>query len=241
MDLPLLAIVASTYGVAQLEESGRALAVNFASEPDTLGDLASIRLTVSLWRDSPLEQVHAEEGEISNAEMFRCSVATYRMVRHHVRPPELDWAALLEALIDPDRTLPGGRTVGDLLDGRFEAFTAHVSDGVRVCQGSDVGRFLLAAAADAGRNWVHWYGTPWWPLAVDRLGQEADDAKSPGSLKCVALGIAGPTRAERSEVLEGLRSRPEDLSVPILNWCLVMGLGGFGLSARDLWVARRRG
>lgn len=161
--IALIAQFASTTSLAQLEESGRRLGIDFASEPDVLGDLASIRLTEGFWRNSPLEEAHTgttRPGGISDPDMFRCNVATYRVVRGHVRPPELDWSGLLEALTDPRRTLPGSHTAGELLGGSLEEFMAHLDANVRYARGADVALFLRAAAVDAGRHFAHCYGTP---------------------------------------------------------------------------------
>jgi hypothetical protein len=185
---------------SDLEPSGAALRTlfrdNLAVDPDDVGvvlDLAAIGITNGAWRNSPVERWHGE-GRIDDGGMLRANVATTKLVRQVLGEVLLDdvvagelvdvdqvadadmglvdelFVAVFEALADPDRVLPDGRTLLELARENLDELVDH-TDGalgavVAIAERDGLDVALLRAGLHGGLACAHWWGTPWWPDIV---------------------------------------------------------------------------
>jgi len=170
--------------------------------------LASIGITNGSWRNSPLEDWHAE-GRIHDGGMLRTNVATTKLVRE-VLTDQLgaiigDEGALLiatedlgdldadfsdelflrifEQLSDPNRVLPDGRTVRQLAGQDLDDLVDHMD---RTLGGiaADADRrgldfAMQRTAAHGGLACAHWWGTPWWADIVTEFLARLEDPHHP--------------------------------------------------------------
>ncbi len=139
--------------------------INLGIDDPTSRWCAAIAATHLLWRDGPLEDVHAgvgKPGGISDADMMRANVITTRHVAGALAGDGCDWRRLATELTD------AGRPIGEVA---LSEFVGAVNvDGLR--------RHALAEArrldALAGNDWSwlrtflacsgsmrEWFGVPW--------------------------------------------------------------------------------
>ena len=160
--------------------------------------------------------------------MLRVNVSTFRQLRAVVVSRGLDPAALGRCLCDGQRLMTGGTVTVT-----FEQLFAPVFDELvwdaEGCLWDQAGRFETMFEL-AGQQMVwqaaelfattfapHWFGTPWWRLAVDAA---AAAGELPGALDAAAL-----------------RYRPDRLDTPGARW--LAGNRSFRLrceNARDGWL-----
>ncbi|MGH8908817.1 MAG: hypothetical protein ACRD0K_20565 [Egibacteraceae bacterium] len=151
-------------------------------DPDdaaTVLDLAAIGITNGAWRNGPVEDWHAQ-GRIRDGGMLRANVATTKLV-HAVLETRLGgvldtafsdelFLAVFEALADPDRVLPDGRTLCELAGEDLDELVEHMDGALGAIAISAERRgvpfALLRAAAHGGLACSRWWGTPWWPAIV---------------------------------------------------------------------------
>ena len=162
----------------------------------------------------------------------------------HVEPQRFDWVALTTSLTDPDRPLPGGLTVGGLAGDEFGRLAAdsqralEIDEGVEAEYGSDY--LLTMLALQAGLSYKGWYGSPWWPNAIDFFSELLTDPASPARKYDDGRGEEPRSMADRSALAELLLETPESLDDDGIYWCLAHGLSSqaaFGGFAR--WRRRR--
>jgi hypothetical protein len=134
---------------ATICNAARQVGVNPQDRAEVL-DLAAVAITRLAWRDSPVEDWHADpDSRISNPELMRANAATTRLTRNLLelqvpepsdQPSHADqsprhtdadrlFTGIRHALAAPDRRLPDARTVGDLAPSSIElaSYTDHVA------------------------------------------------------------------------------------------------------------------
>jgi hypothetical protein len=170
--------------------------------------LAAIGITNGTWRNSPLEDRHAE-GRIHDGLMLRTNVATTKLVRDVLTDQfgaiiggegvpliatedlgdlEADFSdelfmRLFERLSDPTRVLPDGRSLRQLAGQDLDDLVDHMD---RTLGGiaADADRHGLdfamqRTAAHGGLACAHWWGTPWWPDIVTEFLARLEDPHHP--------------------------------------------------------------
>jgi hypothetical protein len=227
-------------------------------DPDMVGplvDLAAIGLVNGAWRNTCVENWHAE-GRIHDGDMLRVnSPATWRvrqLTRRWVRECGLDpeapaseldgiteddvwWLArrLYQWLASPVRRLPTGVTLAQLAgDGLAEYKDDAVARlGAFAVQAEERGtRFGFArTAAHGGLACSHWWGHPHWAAQVNRfmkaLGDPADDHWGPGGKHQAALPAEPADVADRARLRRLLASRPWELNADSAAWLVHAGIG----------------
>lgn len=216
------------------------LGLRYDRDGAAMRQLAAIGLTVQAWRNTSLEDLHAGDhpsGGFPDADMMRFNIATFRVVAGHVEADRLDWEALIAALTDPARELPGGITVGELAGDEFAALAADSRRALEIDRNIEADQgflyVVLFLGLQGGMSNRGWYGTPWWEDIVELFGEliadpassawKYDDGKSPP-----------PRQAADWSTLEAiLLEKPEALDDDAIYWCLRHGLpyqatlGGF--------------
>lgn len=240
----------------EVPAAARYLGVDIAN-PLQLANLAAVAITQLAWRNGPVELWHsASPSRISDTEMMRANAATTRVVRGHLpndvvarlatRPTDI-LGAVRDALTDPGRRLPDGRTVSELASGAeaFEMYTEQVRAFFDRC-GKLVDRLgshgvVGALACYAAAACWKWWLTPGWPSMVDKImnlleGQPADQTASLGRL----AGLATHPRngLDLTPIRQLLVTGPDQLSAEEARYCRVASLGArlpqdHGLSPRS--------
>lgn len=218
-----------------------------------LVDLASIGLVNGAWRNTCVENWHAE-GRLHDGDMLRVNSHTTWRVRQLLRrwmretglnaetpSPELDaitaedvWrltGRLYQWLTNPARKLPTGITLAQLAgDGLAEyEDCADLRLGAFGAQAEDRGtRFGFArAASHGGLACQHWWGHhPRWPAQVQRFTEALDDPAD----KHWTLGGKHRPSAEPAEIADRPRlrrlllARPWELSTDSAEWIIDAGI-----------------
>ena len=176
--------------------------------PATTGEGPAIGITNGTWRNSPLEDWHAE-GRIHDGGMLRTNVATTKLVRHVLTDQfgaiiggkgvpliatedlgdlEVDFSGelfmrLFERLSDPTRVLPDGRSLRQLAGQDLDDLVDHMDRALGGIA-ADADRHGLdfamqRTAAHGGLACAHWWGTPWWPDIVTEFLARLEDPHHP--------------------------------------------------------------
>ena len=186
---------------------------------------AAIGATHLLWRDGPLEDVHAglgKPGGISDPEMMRANVVTTRHVVGALAAGGCDWRQLATELTDADRL------IGEVVLCEFvgapnvENLRRHALESAE----------RLDALGGNGWEWLRtflgcsgsmrqWFGVPWWPAHIDVFVSEVTDPDRRLSRRPMAgaAALAEPPMG-LAELATGLVTAPERLSAEVLAWCV---------------------
>lgn len=227
-------------------------------DPGRLGpviDLAALGLVNSAWRNTCVEDWHAE-GRMHDGDMMRINSHMTWRARQILRrwmtdtglvadqplsaldgvPAEdVEWLAIrvFRWLVNPGRKLATGPTLAELAGddlGEFED-AADMRIGGFARQAPDRGaRFSLArAAAHGAASCRHWWGHPRWPDLVDRLllalDDPADDHWGQDGKFRKRLSPEPSVVADRKLLRRVLRTRPWDLSSESAAWLVSAGIG----------------
>lgn len=219
-----------------------------------LVDLAAIGLVNGAWRNTCVENWHAE-GRMHDGDMLRVnSHTTWRvrqLMRRWMRETGLGAAApasvlddvmadnvwwlarrLYQWLASPSRRLPIGGTLAQLAG---DGLTEYEDDADECLSafGAQVeergARFGFArAAAHGGLACSHWWGHPHWPAQVERfmkaLDDPADDHWGPGGGYRAELSAESAEVADRTRLRRLLLSRPWELSTDAAQWLVCAGI-----------------
>lgn len=227
-------------------------------DPSRLGpviDLAALGLVNSAWRNTCVEDWHAE-GRIHDGDMMRInSHMTWRSrsIMHRwmtetglmadgplsalegVPAESAEWLAIrvFRWLVNPARKLATGATLAELAMNDLSQYEddADLRLGGFVKQIADRGaQFGFARTAAHGAvACSHWWGHPRWPHLVDRLlhalDDPADDHWGQGGEFRSGLLPEPPIVADRKLLGRVLRSHPWDLSPESASWLVSAGIG----------------
>lgn len=191
---------------------------------------AAIGATLMLWRNGPLEDVHADMGKaggITDPEMMRANVITTRHVAAALLARGCDWRQLAIELTD------AGRPIGEVALSEFVG-TANVEMLRRHALDQAAWLDVLAAR---GWEWLRtflgcsgarsdWFGVPWWPEHIEVFVSDVIDPDSRLSRLHPARAAMLAERPLRlPELADALVTSPELLSAEALAWCVRVGIG----------------
>jgi hypothetical protein len=202
---------------------------------------AAIGAAHLLWRDGPLEDIHAgvgRPGGIGDAEMMLGNVITSWHVAGALCGDGCDWRRLATELTDADRP------IGEVVLSDFVG-ASNVAELRRHALG---GAERLEALAVNGWEWLRtflacsgsmreWFGVPWWP---EHVGVFVSQVTNPGGrlrrrLGSDAVGLAEPPPG-LAQIAAGLVTAPQRLPAEVLAWCVYDA----GLGVVDRVEVRRR-
>lgn len=217
-------------------------------------DLAAIGLVNGAWRNTCVENWHAE-GRIYDGDMLRVNSHTTWRVRQlmhrwlretglNAAAPvsELDgmmadyvwWLArrLYQWLVNPARKLPTGMTLAQLAGDGLAEYEDDANERLSAfgAQAEERGALIGFArtAAHGGMACSHWWGHPRWPTQVDRfmkaLGDPADDHWGPAGKYRAELPAEPVDVADRARLRHLLLSQPWDLSTDAAQWLVDAGI-----------------
>ncbi|WP_432127793.1 hypothetical protein [Streptomyces sp. bgisy082] len=162
-------------------------------DDDALLWLAATRITLALWRNTPVENWHAGKSPLHDGTMMRINAATTRIVRSMLSFDHVNWIAVGLAIVNPSRVLPTGQSVLELgLACHNPDDPAHEVDPredlAEMAQGAiDWGRTYLLHEKEFGlRTLIEffcafdngWFGAPSWGRIVDRFLTAVDDREN---------------------------------------------------------------
>ncbi|MET7989167.1 hypothetical protein [Streptomyces sp. NPDC005281] len=172
----------------------------------TLLDLVALGITVTSWRNGPVENWHAE-GRLSDGDMMRVNSHTTQAVRRRLTGWAIEFnvtsassssmaaldvealrsltGLLLRWLARPDRKLPVDMTLGGLAHTKAESATyrEHASLQldllVRLAEMGGVRFGLLSIVAQSLPFCSSWWLHPTWPDRVERFVSALDHSSDP--------------------------------------------------------------
>ncbi len=236
--------------IAQLDRQARVCGVD-PMDSKRLIELASVGVAALAWRESPVEDWHAAQDGIGQAEMMRLNAAATRTARDHLRAEAgvdlpLDnahvpsgggaasiFAPLPRVLADPQRSLPDGRVLRELAPdaGAWEEFEQHVCEhcgrwaGLETAYGPWPVLILLACHA-VGRV-RKWWLLPDWSARVQEFLRRLDDPEAWDDRQ-VAHHLwhqPPPGTADRDALRQRLLDGPDRCTAAVADYCLRAGLG----------------
>jgi hypothetical protein len=218
-------------------------------------DLAALGLVNGVWRNSPVEDWHAGDGPLSDADMLRINSHTTWRVRRRLRgwlaatglpadgpASDLDKISnddvlglargLFHWFVNPRRKLPTGVTLAQVA-GDLGEYEQHALDQLTnfLLQAEDHGvRFGLArAAVHGGLACTHWWGHPRWPVTVGRFMQVIDDPADEFWTRIEGYRERLPPEpalmADRASFHRTMLSRPWELDTESADWAILAGIG----------------
>lgn len=224
-----------------------------------VADLAAIGLVNGAWRNTCVENWHAE-GRMRDGDMLRInSHTTWRvrqLMRRWMKETGLDAAApasaldgisaddvwwlarrLYQWLTSPSRKLPIGVTLAQLASGSLAEYEDDADQrlGAFGAQAEERGvRFGFArTAAHGGLACPHWWGHPHWPAQVERfmkaLDSPADEHWGLDGKFRADLGAEPAGIADRARLRRLLLSRPWELSTDTAQWLVQAGIRYVGI------------
>ena len=168
-------------------------------------DLVAVGMVNSAWRNSPVEDWHAD-GRLRDGDMLRINAHSTWRVRQIIRRWRVEVGLAAQApvdaldaievdqtdrlavriwrwLVNPNRRLPTGATLAELAGDDLDGYREH-ANGVLVEFAAAAERrgprhAFWRAAAHGGLACRHWWGTPTWPPRVDRFLHALDDPADP--------------------------------------------------------------
>ncbi|GAA0829804.1 hypothetical protein ACFPKZ_02575 [Streptosporangium amethystogenes subsp. fukuiense] len=200
---------------------------------------AAVGLVLDVWRNSPLEDMHAGGGMRGKGpddpEMFAESTALHRQAVAALRSG--DRFALLEFedhVLDRHRPWAGGgRTLQEMGYGYLGAFSKHVKGRTNALMGleGNFGRqallaYLIVKALFSG---THHKGMPAWPAIVATVCAMIEDSSHEAWRDGERCRRAMDARPSELPVVADLRrtllEAPETLPMPVLEWLCTWRLG----------------
>lgn len=216
-------------------------------DDDALLWLAATRITLSLWRNTPVENWHAGKSPLHDGTMMRINAATTRIVRSMLTFDHVDWIAVGLAIVNPSRVLPTGQSVLELgLACHNPDDPAHDVDPreelAEMAQGAiGWGRTYRLREKEFGlRTLIEffcafdngWFGAPSWGRIVDRFLTAVDDRENahwhmhrdePWFDEWFTNRPADI--ADTTEFRRLLHAGPDLLSEEAAEWCVEGGIG----------------
>jgi hypothetical protein len=201
-------------------------------DPDSILDAAAVGMVERVWRNSPLEDMHAGKRGPSDGEVFAESVALQGVARAaliqggssgllafegHVLDRERPWAA-------------GGRTLQDMGYGHLGAFTRHVKQQIDVLMDIDevygkrtLHGYLIMITAIYGRRHR---GMPGWPGIVAGVRAVLENPEHPawnghGRESITAAPAETPPPDQLCRILI---DAPDKLPLSVFDWLTHKGV-----------------
>jgi hypothetical protein len=205
--------------VAMSVEMLRFLVGEYGAAVD-LPPLAAIGITTAAWRrhrDGHAEEAHGglRRSRINDGEMFAANVANTRLVLHHLRGSQVDWQAMADEFVDPNRVV-GQRTFSDLLGAarhrRWSSRAWRYIAGIGAIADQHGMQYALLTQAFIGGHQPIWWGSPRWPQLVEAFIDQLTNR---------------PPGMTAEDLRDGLLDGPDRLPTEILDWCASSQLIGY--------------
>ncbi|MFF5110889.1 hypothetical protein [Streptosporangium sp. NPDC000509] len=194
-------------------------------------EAAAVGMVIDVWRNSPVEDMHASRRGPTDGEMFAESVALQRAAKSVlVSTSPFAIFSLEEHLLNRSRPWAGGgRTLQEMGYGHLGAFQKHVKERVYGLHSlsKDYGRqallsFLITQAITYGRSHR---GMPLWPTIVSEACAIVADPNHEGWRgKGAELLARAPVEMPSPNLLsQTLLDTPDKLPLPVLEWLIYAG------------------
>ncbi|WHT16649.1 hypothetical protein N8J89_26360 [Crossiella sp. CA-258035] len=218
--------------LAVLEEhhAQRCAEVGINGDEATVNAMA-VGLVIEVWRNSPVENMHAGKRGPSDAAMFAESTALHVEAVKALTASDLSYGLLDFEQHLLDRARPwagtGGRTLGDLGRGFLGEYRKHVKSRTNAlmglvrhtCVDEPLRAYLVNRAVASGRDHK---GMPGWSVIVERIGILLADPDHPAwrdpGRGAVALAEMPPQAPPIDELAAALLAEPASIPVDVLEW-----------------------
>jgi hypothetical protein len=209
---------------------------------------AAVGLVVQVWRNSPVEEMHAIRRGPSDAAMFAESTALHEVALAALTADDRSTGLFdfEDHLLDRDRPWAGagGRTLTDLGYGYLGAYRQHVKERINVlislgrhtCTPDPLETVLLPSALSDG---IDHKGMPAWPVIVQRIAlllADPDHPQWPNDRGHQALNQMPPQVTSVAELTAGLLIKPSAFPQEVLDWLSQHLLYCGGPPYRSAWA-----
>jgi hypothetical protein len=189
----------------------------------------AVGLVIEVWRNGPVEDMHASERGPDDSAMFAESAALHGKAIAALTADDRAFGLLgfEDHLLDRTRSWAGtgGRNLLDLGYGHLGEYKRHVKDRVNAlialhkhtCVDDPLQAYLVNKALWYGKGHM---GMPMWPVIVERIGVLLADPAHPAWRGRGTEALAAmPEQARPAERLAAsLLSAPYDLPLVVLEW-----------------------
>ncbi len=198
---------------------------------ESTANAMAVGLVIEVWRNGPVENMHASRRGPSDAAMFAESTTLYVRALDIMRAEDQAMALLNfeRFLLDRSRVWAGtdGKTLRDLGYGHLGAYDQHLKERVdtllalrdHTCVTDPWDVYLVRRAVTYGRDHL---GMPNWPRVVERLRVLLEDPDHPawyGDGRGAQAVSEMPKSTPRPKELTALLlTRPDLLPVEVLEW-----------------------
>ncbi|OLZ44684.1 hypothetical protein BS329_35865 [Amycolatopsis coloradensis] len=191
----------------------------------------AVGLVIEVWRNGPVEDMHAGRRGPSDAVMFAESTALHDVAVAALTAENRNFGLIdfEEHVLDRARPWAGaaGRTLQDLGYGFLGQYARHAKDrtnalmglGDHTCVDDPLQPYLVRKAVMYGADHK---GMPAWPLVVGRIGLLLSNPDHPAWRRSgrgrQALAEMPPQVQSICQLTEALVTSPSTLSVEVLEW-----------------------
>lgn len=191
----------------------------------------AVGLVIEVWRNGPVENMHASRRGPSDAAMFAESTTLHARALDVIRAEDRSMALLdfERVLLDRSRVWAGtgGKTLRDLGYGHLGAYDQHLKDRAdtllalrdHTCVTDPWDVYLVRRAVTYGRDHL---GMPNWPRIVERLRVLLEDPDHPAwhgdGRGPQAVSVMPESTPPPEELTALLMTRPNLLPVEVLEW-----------------------
>ena len=201
------------------------------TDPDAIVNAMAVGLVIEVWRNGPVEDMHASQRGPSDAAMFAESTALQAEAVKALTADKREFGLLRFERHLLDRTRPwagtGGKTLKDLGYGFLGQYVRHVKDrtnalmglGNHTCVDDPLQVYLVNRALTYGRDHK---GMPGWLVIVERIGILLTDPAHPAwgdaDGGAQALAEMPPQTPRIGQLTATLLANPSTLAANVLEW-----------------------
>lgn len=207
---------------------------------ESLLDAAALGLTVSAWRNGPIENVHVRH--IPDSEMMRMNTMMSRFFRDHLdihpAPGRLRVRTLNTMALLVLTRLPDGRLLWEVAEDQYEDVLRHVEadliafDSRLLTHGREEALNRLRLIGETYAS--HWWLSPTWDSRVDHFVEALQNPLHPhwsaAREQAPALGKAPGRCGDPKLLAEVLKEGPDRLDAEEAAWSIRNGLGSLEMS-----------
>jgi hypothetical protein len=195
--------------------------------------LAAIGAVRELWRNGPIEDVHAANDALSDPMMFRLNVEGTRIAAEALiadAPSSPDWCDLASSLTGGERAV-GDEDLRSVAGKRnYQRLRQHSLRRARTIADLSSDNWTWTRLVLAAQGCSHdWYGHLWWPQHVEVFVEE------------LVPEASTPPPGDVGDIARDLTADPIALSTEALGWCVGVGLSYVPTHrVRDQWISAGR-
>jgi hypothetical protein len=204
--------------------------------PDPVPTAAALGIAYWGWRHTVVEDWHAKlPDQVNNDVMAKCNIQSTKIALAHITVEHgVDWPAVITALTDPDRQLPGGWKLAVIFREGWQPIRAAVAERLAPFKrAQDVlgppAMLRLLSILGSSSYTKRWWGNGWWPDLCEQVIARFTETGTP---------LPKPYDRRGADALRAdLTDHPELLPDAVLKACRIgaspKGTEGLGFLSMD--------